>query len=73
VAHQAVFGADVDVREEGRRAVLEEDMFVRICEVKRLIYGVRYLDISDSVLDVVGLCGLRGRGGQRVLAAYDQA
>ena len=35
VTHEAVAGSDVVVREEGCRAVLKEDMFVRVRELRR--------------------------------------
>jgi hypothetical protein len=35
VTHKAVSGADVVAREEGCMAVLKEDLFVRVREVRR--------------------------------------
>jgi hypothetical protein len=58
VTHLAVFGTDVVVREKGCRAVLEEDMFVRIWEVRRPSHGGRQLGFDVSVPDVVDVGGL---------------
>jgi hypothetical protein len=63
----------VVVREEGCRAVLEEDLFVRIKEARGLSHGGRQVGIDVSVPEVVDVGGLWGRSGQRVLAAHDKA